>query len=234
MHQLHGGFRSAARSVWMPADRTGTSAAFELTLGDGLDGYPGIRTVRAVYSLDGKSIVLVITCTTDTPTLFNPTTHAYWNFHPGISVLDHKLEIPAETFCSNTSQFIPESWHSVKDTAFDFTTKAVLSDAMEKADPFCQLQNGHGYNNGFRASKAEIQSSGLSMTLETDASVLWLYSGGFLGKETVLSCPGHGGTVSVPAFPSCALALEPQELPENTVTEPGRQYIRTVRFSFEF
>jgi aldose 1-epimerase len=231
-NQLHGGFHSTARSVWEQTDLKSDSAEFRILLKDSLDGFPGTRTIRVIYHLDGKSIVIRISAVSDKPTLFNPTTHAYWNFTPGKTVLEHKVTITAHDAYRNDSLFIPVSRFDVHGTAFDFTESAALCENIKKADPFRQLSCGHGYNNGFAASRAMLCSRDISMTAESDAPDIWLYTGGFLTAPTKIRSSDYNAPIN--AFPSCALALEPQDVSGGKITEPGERFTRIIRFSFNF
>jgi aldose 1-epimerase len=231
-NQLHGGFHSTARSEWEQVDLKSDSAEFMILLPDSLDGFPGTRTIRVVYQLDGKNIVIGISAVSDKPTLFNPTTHAYWNFTPGKTVFEHELKIDAHYAYRNDSLFIPVSKFDVHGTAFDFTESVMLYENIKKPDPFRQLKYGHGYNNGFAAAQAVLCNHDISMTAESDAPDIWLYTGGFLTAPTKIRSTNCN--TQMDAFPSCALALEPQDVSGGKITEPGKQFTRIIRFSFNF
>lgn len=230
---LHSGRTSSARRIWEVVSVKKESVSFICRLEDGADGFPGSRTITAEYALDNRSIVLNIKCTTDKPTYFNPTTHAYWNFHQTKSALDHALVMSAKYYWLNDNSFVPVMRIPVKPrSSFSFVRNITMNDAVNRGDQFNQLKDGKGYNNAFCAAKAVLSYGGLSMTYTTDASCIWLYSGGYLDSSTKLICRKNGKNILVDAEPSCGIALEGSDIYNHLVTEPGDIFNRTFSFTF--
>lgn len=230
---LHSGRNSSARRIWEVCSVKKESVSFICRLEDGADGFPGSRVITAEYALDNAGIVLTIRCTTDKPAYFNPTTHAYWNFHQTQSALDHELVMSADYYWLNDETFVPVTLIPVKPrSSFSFVKKITMNDAIKRGDRFDQLKDGKGYNNAFCAAKAVLSYGGLSMTYTTDASCIWLYSGGYLDSSTELICRKNGKSILYAAEPSCGIALEGSDIYPRRVTEPGDIFNRTFSFTF--
>lgn len=101
-NHLHGGNQGLDVCLWdyvikEMADRI--EVVFFTTLADGEDGYPGNLKVKVVYTLfkDQDQLMISYFGRTDKTTLFNPTTHFYFNLNQDKSetIEDHYLKVPA-------------------------------------------------------------------------------------------------------------------------------------------
>ena len=219
-HHLHGGPHGCAFSLWKGICVSSREIRFELFLPDGLDGYPGNRMIRADYLVTDDKLSVRYSAETDRDTFLDLTNHVYWDLS-GLfdgSALDQQLEIASETVVLNDVQHLPVSIAKAKN-AFGFSHPQSFREMISAYPDDEQLRIGRGYNNAFildpalqaeKGFSARLCSgrSGITMTLQTDAPALVLYTGGFLGKETRLSTPP--GT----ALPGCAVALEAQYIPD--------------------
>jgi aldose 1-epimerase len=231
---LHSGRDSSARRIWELNSEGKESVSFVCRLKDGTDGFPGNRVITAEYVLDNKSIILNVRCTTDKPTYFDPTTHAYWNFHQNKSALDHALVMSACYYWLNDKTFVPVTCIPVKNrSAFSFIKQITMNNAIKRGDQFNQLKDGRGYNNAFCASKAVLSYGSLSMTYTTDASCIWLYSGGYLDSSTRLIYKKNGKNILSGAEPSCGIALEGSDILNHRIAESGDIFKRTFSFTFD-
>ena len=239
-NHIHGGFGSAALSRWETVSAGPRQACFRLSLPDGLDGYPGNRTLEALYTAGPGSVSVRYSAVSDRPTWFDCTNHAYWDLGGRFdgSALDQTLEICSDTAVMNGKDHLPVRL-SAAGGAMDFRSPARISDKLTAFSGDEQLKTGHGYNNAFILKKdspyaARLFSpvTGIRMTVYTDQPSLVFYSGGFLkGSVTV-------GGRDVPD--GAAVALEAQAVPdcghlENAGTcllMPGEIWTRSIRFEF--
>ncbi|MFA6846199.1 MAG: hypothetical protein WCR02_10770 [Sphaerochaetaceae bacterium] len=217
LNHLHGGEASLSHLKWTMTKLSTESMTLEAALPDGLEGYPGNRKFSCTYSLDQGTIVINLQARTDKPTLFNLTSHAYWNLNGDFttSVGNHNGFFPATQFYPNDSHFVPQKSLSVAGTPFDFTRGRLLK------------TTGQGINNALHTSRGNVKGSLYSLSVETDAPDIWLYTGEFLGDETVIE-----GNIKGTSF--CAFALEPQQVLIPLVTNPGELWQRTIRFTLAY
>jgi len=268
VNQLHGGFDNFSFARWKISDisRDDNQAALTLehTAADGLDGYPGERRVSVTYTLDNSNtLTITFQAETDKPTWINLSNHTYWNLSGDFahSAAGQVLTIHAQSVLYNDARDLPEAFHPVAGTPFDFRTARSVRDQLNAYPDDAQLAQGRGYNNAFLLER-DVQTdagcpangirgnaapqtvrpvavltdegSGRRMTISTDYPSLVFYSGGFLGGSITLA----GG---IPGTPSCALALEAQEIPDalhlpdvpHPIARPGVLWQRTIRFAFD-
>ncbi len=252
-NNLHGGFHCASYRVWQ-LDSTASggdfcSASFSVRLADGEDGFPGNRIVKICYTLRNQSeLELSFWGATDRTTYFNLSGHSYFNLSGDFdrSGLEQVLCAFADCFVANHSRHIPAEVRSCGGTPFDFTRPVSLTEQMRAWPRDPQLANALGYNNALILSAGPDPVSGLrealtlrdavsdrSLTLHTDAPCVVLYSGGYIGKGLRLT----GGGLS---SPSCAVALEAQDVPDAphfapdtcALTRPGQPYRRRIVYRF--
>ena len=182
--------------------------------------------------------------------------------------LDQELAVYADQVCVNDENHLPVNLVPVAGTPFDFRKARRLSSAIHSAsDPMSQkqLETGHGYNHAYllRAQGPDLKkpcgagphttgaspagvspdkelspacllkdpASGRAVEVFTDAPGIVLYSGGYLPAGLPLS----GGQRSIP---SCAVALEAQELPDAPrlfpdayrITLPEKPFHRVIQY----
>jgi len=222
-NHIHGGPGGCALRLWQGEQLSDTRIRFVLTLPDGLDGYPGNRRMTAEYTVSGCTLSVLYTAETDRETFMDLTNHIYWDLSSRFNgcAMDQELEIASSRIIRNDEHHLPVT-AAPAEGAFDFRHPASLRSRISAFPEEEQLRIGRGYNNAFlldpqlqteKGFSARLSSpaSGLSMTLETDAPAIVLYSGGFLGEETrLLTADG----AFRPAVPGCAIALEAQGLPD--------------------
>jgi len=219
------------------------SVTLRAVLPDGLDGWPGNRRIAIRYTLGpGPCLTINYRAATDKPTYLDLSTHAYWNLS-GVfssSALSQKIQIRASRVLYNDARHLPVRAASVTGTPFDFLHPTALADAIARFPQDAQLKNARGYNNAFLLDDGAGPAVRLwdaagtrRMDLFTDHPSVVLYSGGYLGRDTLLE---DGKS----AVPGCALALEPQNWPDaphlpgapSGILLPGETYSRFVRFCF--
>lgn len=249
-NSLHGGRQGFDRRVWT-VEALSDGDAPSLTLGlvsPHLDqGYPGTLSVSARFALEGNSLTLHYSATTDRPTVVNLTNHAYWNLAGDGAAEDamgHLLTIPAHHMLPTDATAIPTGeFRPVDGTPFDFRSPTPIGARIrDAADP--QIRIGRGYDHNMVISRRpaaephlvarlEHPGSGRVLELLSDMPGLQLYSGNFLdgtraGKTGRLYRQGD------------AVALEPQMFPDtpnqpafgSIRLDPGEVWQHSIRFRF--
>ncbi len=227
-HHLHGGYFSTALRSWELMERSGTSVLFRIAVKDGVDGYPGNRLFQTRYSLDDMAVFVEIQGESDRLTIVNPTNHAYWNLNDESvsSVLNHRFRISSSLYYPTNGEMLPQKPQPVYGTSFDFNSPRSLKKALEIDCPSDQLKIAKGFNHGWRSSSLYCEGNRGGLRVTSDADDIWLYSGGFLDRTMILedgSC----------AKPSCAFAVEPQNIGRPTLLHPGEIFIRSIEFKLQ-
>lgn len=130
-HHIHGGVKGFGVANWR-FEKIETSPQASVTLvhvsPDGDEGYPGKLTVSLRYTLtNDNTFRLDYTATTDAPTIFNPTNHAYFNLAGGGDVLEHELTINAQTWTVAGNDRLPTGEIApIAGGPLDFTKPAKL------------------------------------------------------------------------------------------------------------
>lgn len=241
---LHGGPRGFARALWrveQVLDRAVPEVTLVLVSPDGDQGFPGRLTARATYRLDGDTLRLELTATTDAPTIVNLSAHPYFNLGgPDMGdVLGHEITLNAARFLPTDAHQVPIGEAApVAGGVFDFQMPAALGARIRVDDP--QLLIGRGYDHCFMldrgapvAARAYEPVSGRFVEVTTTQPGLQLYSGNSLDGSVV----GRGGL----AFrQSAGFALEAQNFPDainhpgfpSPVLRPGETYRQHIAYRF--
>ncbi len=255
IHNLHGGFHNISFQNWnviaTSEESKKSSVTLQITLPDGLDGFPGNRTLQARYTLDDQNVLtLEMSAITDTETYINLSSHVYFNLSGDFSNsgLDQRLQIASDEVIYNKKDHIPSYIRDVSHTPFDYRLPHRLLAQIQNYSKHPQLLSGKGYNHAFVLNQSnssltsEIPSAILydstnkrRMSLSTDAPCMVLYSGGYMEDHTLLE---DGSTV----HPSCAIALEAQDYPDAPgnhgfpyhTLRPGEVWTRTIQWAFAF
>jgi len=244
---LHGGPHGLSAARFQVTAHTDSAVTLRALLADGLDGWPGNRTVDVTYTLGPEArITIDYQAESDRDTYLDLSNHSYWNLsgRPGSDGLGQQLQIAADEVLYNNEQHLPVKKMPVAGTPFDFRQPQTLEDQMNRYPQDPQLKNAHGYNNAFVLRKRNAEqdpaavlydpASGRRLKLFTDQPALVVYSGGYLDASVSL-CKG------AKAAPGCAVALEAQNWPDaghleeapHPVLKAGGCYRRRITFCFE-
>lgn len=243
-NSLHGGTTSYAQRVW-----TGKAVpnGVELTLvsPDGEMGYPGKLTVHCRYTLQGKSLKLDITASTDADTVVNLTNHSYFNLsgEGNGTVLHDRLTLNADKYVPVDKTLIPTGeLKPVAGTPFDFRTPHVIGDRIDTAGDQ-QIAFGEGYDHTWvlrgpagslhEAAKVEDPQSGRTLTVSTTQPGVQFYTGNQLTGKLAGS---NGKTIERRG----ALCLETHHFPDSpnhpsfptTELKPGQTFHQTTVYTF--
>jgi len=231
-NQLHGGERGFARCMWQVRTHEhtphGGSVTFALSSPDGDQGFPGNLNVLSKYELDGDTLRILYTATTDAPTVVNLTNHGYWNLDGMATVRAHCLRLNSTQFLPVGTDGLPvDSLQSVQGTPFDFRNRTLLEDALNaRPAGFDHSYAVNGPLGQLRfAALVDSTLSGRWMCVRTDQPAVQFYTGNGLG---------------LPFHKFGALCLETQMFPDtpnhpelgSAVLRPGQEYRSVTELRF--
>ncbi|MGB3409077.1 MAG: aldose epimerase family protein, partial [Jannaschia sp.] len=191
-----------------------------------------------------NSLDVLYEAKTDKTTIVNLTQHAYFNLSGDFSrtILDHIVEIDADTFLPVDSGLIPTGELTpVEGTPFDFTEPKLVGKEINADNN--QLELGGGYDHcwvlnnqeeGYRSvASAYHPATGRNLEVSTDEPGMQFYTGNFL--DGTLPAP-NGGTYGKRS----GFCLETQHYPDSpnqpefpsVVLEPGDSYKTKTTFTF--
>ena len=254
-NHLHGGGDKAlSKQVWKAVPVAGQAAvAFTLTSPDGEEGYPGILSMKVIYTLtDDNELRIDYDATTDKATPVNLTNHAYFNLGGAGSgtVLNHELTLNADNYTPTDETLIPTGKvESVEGTPLDFRKAHAIGERIPDKDAIktddCKTAtlgydhnfviNGWGRSHGedlLFAARLKDPKSGRVMEIHTDQPGIQFYSGNFLKAQK-----GKGDKT----YPfRGAVCLETQHFPDSvnhgnfpsTILKPGETYKTTTVHKF--
>ena len=124
--QCHGGPEGFDRKMWdaqvvEDTDRQGVRMTYVSP--DGEAGYPGTMEAVVTYWLtENNAVVLEYEATSDKPTVVNLSNHTYFNLKGREAgyVMEHFLQVDADTCVQNNLQYCPDLLLPVNGTPFDF------------------------------------------------------------------------------------------------------------------
>ena len=230
---LHGGPNGMHTQIWTVTELQSDRVTLELKLADGIEGYPGNRTLKAQFSITAPAqLTLEVSATTDAPTLINIANHSYWNLDGTASMAGHVLTICADAYTPIDAQLIPTGKQSVEGTDFDLRAGAVLGlpDAQRFDHNFCL----NGVEGDLKHACTLTGQSGVSMRIDTTEVGLQVFDAGGMSSGNFT---GHMGDV-YGAF--CGVALEAQRWPDapnqdgfpSCVLRPEDTYKQTTSWTF--
>lgn len=221
------------------------TVVFKILLEDGLDGFPGNREIKAVYTLkEDHTLTLKYEAVSDKDTYFNISNHTYFNLTGDFSksVLNHKLQIQADQYILNTPEFIPEGISKVDETPFDLRQSAGLQEQIKTYPDNIQIKRNKGFNHEYildhdGSGRPDLictaPDDSIELQITSDSPCVVVYSGGYF--ETGIELKDSQTT-----SPDCALAFEFQDyldapgehgFPYNIV-HPGEIWKREICYRF--
>jgi aldose 1-epimerase len=247
-NHLHGGTRGFDQYSWSTqVDPDGEAVTFVRVSPDGEEGFPGELATRVTYRLDGNTLHIDMSATTDRPTIVRLVNHAYWNLagHDSGTILDHVVHLNASHYIPLDEELLPTGEVlSVHGTPFDFTKPRPIGEENSKVP-----NNGAGRVAGESAGYDHIwvldgtgdrvvgeitdPVSGRRLELATNQRGLCFYVGGYLGGVSA-----KGPSESYRAF--AGLTLETTGFPDDVnqshfpspILRPGETYRNSVRLTF--
>ncbi|HZP03844.1 MAG TPA: aldose epimerase family protein [Terracidiphilus sp.] len=240
---LHGGTMGFDRHVWQSKE-VPNGAEFTLVSPDGDMGFPGTLTAHVKYTVQGNTLRIDYSATTDKDTVLNITNHAYFNLNGDDkgTILNQKIQIDAERYTPTDAGLIPTGELApVAGTPLDFRKPEVIGARIN--DDNAQLKLAGGYDFNFvldgkmgtmhPAATVADPESGRKMTVETTEPGVQFYSGNFLDGTFT-------GRHGVKYVRNTGFCLETQHFPDSpnhpnfpsTVVHPGQTFHSTTTFTF--
>ena len=222
-NHLHGGKKGFNKNFWKVVDYDSVNEKFiKLSYySEHLEcGYPGNLNCDVKYSITDKNeFTIEFMAKSDKDTIFNPTSHSYFNLNPSkMSILDHELKINAKKYITINKKSLPKNdLKLVVDTAFDFNKSKKIKVDINKNDD--QILNSEGYDHCFILDKnktniaAELSENitGRKLIIKTDQPGIQLYTGNHLGGKfkknqgLCLETQNFPNAPNVKSFPSSIL-----------------------------
>ena len=237
---LHGGAGGFHTKTWKYVESDRISVTLELVSPDGDQGFPGRLTSRATYAVTGDRLTVLLTATTDAPTVVNLTNHLYVHLGDHVdTVADHILQVPADTYLPVDLAGIPLGHtQMVEGTPLDLRRGRTL-DLLDDQHPdvarsggldLSFLLGGHGMRLGARV---EHPTSGRFVEVHTDQPALHVYT-----LNDVTGVPALRGGRAAKAHGGVALEAQiPPDAPNqpglpSAVLRPGEFYSSVTTWRF--
>ena len=239
-HTLHGGFIGLGLREWKVTDNTSNSIEFEIKLKHLELGLPGERTFKCRYSIiDPDTLEIDLSMSADQTTMCNLAPHPYFCLDQSGTVLNHELEVFADSYLNKDHEQLPTGEQSpVQESAFDLRTKVNLESILVTAGQsfdhnFC-FDTAQSHKTMIRPlAKLYSPNSKISLSIHSNQRGLQVYTPHDLGEKNAdSSVPNH-------SFP--AICLEPQAWPDSPnfkdfpsiLIPEGESYQSLNRLSFQ-
>lgn len=204
-HTLHSGAAGSQFKLWRIVEAGGDRLVLSLDLPEGEGGFPGNRTITALWeALPPATLRLTLTTSSDADTLVNLTNHSYWNLDGSPTWAGHSLRIAADQVTEVDADLIPTGrLLPVAGTPHDLRAGRVIAPGDPSMDTnFCLSDAPQPMRDVLWLTG----QSGLTMTLATTEPGVQVYD----------NCkPGRPGQEAWEG-----LAIEPQHWPD-APNQPG-------------
>ncbi|MDX7950920.1 galactose mutarotase [Lichenihabitans sp. Uapishka_5] len=233
---LHGGTAGFNKLPWRLANSTADSVTLALHSADGDMGFPGNLDVTCLYRLDGLTLRMEITATTDAPTVVNLTNHAYFNLDGSADVRDHELSVAAAFRTAVDDELIPTgAIVPVAGTPFDFRAPRPIRDPSDQHyDMNYVLARQPDAATGLaHAALLRSKANGLALEVATDQFGVQIYDGAKVHVPVAGLDGAHYGAYA-------GVAMETQNFPDapnhrhfpSSVLRPGETYRQITEYRF--
>jgi len=238
-NHLHGGIKGFSYQVFDYEIKDEKTIEFHYLSHDGEEGYPGNLDFRAIYTLEGETLIVRYIATTDKDTIINITNHSYFNLSgKQENVYQHCLQVKADRYACIDSDGLPTGqFHDVEGTAFDFREGAFIGERVDQEEE--QLQLGKGFDHPFIFNTKNNQvvlthaASGRRLTVSTTLPGAQIYTANYLD--------GRLGKYGQHYYERDAVCIETQNLPDaihieeepTTILRKGDTYDETTSYKFE-
>lgn len=245
--QCHGGPMGFDRFVWESeildeGNRQGVR--FHRVSPDGEEGYPGNLDTYVTYWLTDDNVVRAeYEATVDKPTVVNLSNHTYFNLkgEEGGYVMDHLLQVEADTCVQNNTHFCPDLLLPVDGSPFDFREPHRVDYRIDMTNEHLRIMHGmsacwvvRNWDGTLRkAATLYDRKSGRGVETWTTEPALLTFTGRSFNGEKYQGKYGpiekFGGmlleTIHFPDSPN-------QSRFPSTVLRPGEKYSSATEFRF--
>lgn len=231
-HHLHGGRSGFNRKIFAVTEGAADNSLVLTYLSpDGEEGYPGNLSVRVTYTLHADALSIRYEATSDADTYVNLTNHAYFNLG-GLSagdILGHNLTIPARQISELDGELVATGrLLDVAGTPYDFNAEKPVGRDIAAVGGYdinyvLTGEREVSFAGRLLRKAAVLSAAGRTLTVLTDLPCMQLYTGNFLGADSV---PFKGG---LRVLRHHALCLETQYAPSSptfgqTLLASGEKY----------
>lgn len=135
---LHGGFKGFHKQVWhyeTYQDPDAVSVKMTYLAKEAVDGFPGDMTVEVNFTLDNtnKLDITYHAYNITADTLFNPTSHVYFNLSRHQHLKTQSLTLQSDAYLESREDVVPTGKVlAVEGTGYDFRTGQNLEQALER------------------------------------------------------------------------------------------------------
>ena len=246
--QCHGGRMGFDRFVWegqavREPGRAGVR--FHRLSPDGEQGFPGNMDAWVTCWLtDENTVKLEYEAVTDKPTVVNLSNHTYFNLRGGKSsyVMEHMLQVEADTCVQNNSHFCPDLLLPVDGSPFDFREPHRVDYRIDRPNEHLRIMRGmsacwavRGWDGSLRkAADLYDRESGRGVETWTTEPAILTYTGRSFSAERYPE--GKYG----PIDKFGGMLLETIHFPDSpnqprfpsTVLRPGERYHSETEYRF--
>lgn len=210
-HHLHGGYSGISKKMFTVTEHE-QELKFHLVTTHEEDGYPqGEYSYEITYRLDGANLIMDLKGTPPTKSLLYMTSHLYFNLAGNMKepVIDHELTLPTYVKAAIHPDGHPYKLESIEPhSPFDFTTPVTLRKQIDRhPDEFAITK---ALDTPFLLEKDDVilyhKESGRELRMRSSANSVVVYTANYFDESLIFQQGNHG-------YPLCAVALEPQELP---------------------
>ncbi|UOB18018.1 aldose epimerase family protein [Abyssalbus ytuae] len=165
---LHGGKNNFSHKYWkIEKVEKGENpyVTFSYLSEDMEEGYPGNLQAFVTYKLEKNKLTIRFEAVADCATIVNLTNHNYYNLNGGGSILQHELQLDADSFLeTDEKQIATGKFLDVKGTPFDFISTRNVGDHSDfKGIDDCFVLNKKGH-----IATLHSKESGIEMKVSTN------------------------------------------------------------------
>ena len=244
--QCHGGPEGFDRFIWDSEPVSGSGrlgVRFHRLSPDGEQGYPGNLDVSVTYWLtDDNAVRIEYEALTDKSTVVNLSNHTYFNLKgdAGGYVMEHLLQVEADSCIQNNTHFCPDLILPVKGSPFDFREPHRVDYRIDMPDEHLRIMHGMSACwvvrdwDGTLRKVADLYDRGSGRGVETWTTEPALLT--FTGRSFDGSYEGKYG----PIEKFGGMLLETIHFPDSpnqprfpsTVLRPGEKYSSVTEYRF--
>jgi len=235
---LHGGAAGFGRIPWRILDVESDSVRLAITSADGEEGYPGeLKAICRYRVVAPATLEFEAEAVTTKPTIVNLAQHTYFNLDDTADILDHEVQIFADTFTPTDKADIPTGEiRTVTSTDLDFRSGRPIR-LMRDGAPVSYDQNFVSAPTKSEQARpmAILRSPRNGVTLKVSSTEPGVQF--YTGRKLDVPVPGLDGRRYGP-FAGCC--FEPQFFPDainhagfqSPTLRPRDRYTQTSRFAF--
>lgn len=237
-HHIHGGNAGFSRRPWRLVELTSDSVTLSIVGEDGEEGYPGRVEATVRYAVvEPGTLSMVATATTDAATIVNLAQHSYFNLDGSANILDHRLQIFADSYTPTDADGIPTGEIvAVAGSDYDFRAARQIRqtrDGIRIVFDKNYVVARHKAPKPVQHARLASSKSGVVLDVASTEPGVQFYDGGYLNVPV----PGLGGRRYSVNGGCC---FEPQFFPDavnhpgfpSPILRPGETYRQTTLFAF--